>query len=322
MKTSLFFFRQTNKRTSALRGFQRTICGLLAITVSALMAQSASAVETSGSFQTTMPTSATVAGWNTGWGASNDGNGITGWDYVGSVNNSSGIYLGNGWVLTAAHVGAGNFTLSGATYNAVAGSAQQVEAGVDLTLFQIATNPGLPTLTLADSTFSLTPYSSQPVLIGYGDGGSRTNKTWGQNTVTDINQTTPVSSGGVNYISTDFRMRYGQTYGNASGYAGTGTTSLTFFYTNATNNATFLSGDSGGGDFVKVNGVWQLVGVNEAVDTSTSDSFSEQVSTYSTQIKQITVIPEPSSTALLMISGLLLGGAFLLRRSKKLRALF
>lgn len=309
MKTISDFSSKSKTQPLSFRRLRIASGALLAIAVSVFAAQPANAVQTSGSYVTTPPT---VSGWSTGWGTSNDLNGITGWDYVGRVGSASGIYLGNGWVLTAAHVGIGNFTLSGVTYNAVSGSAQQVDSPADLTLFQIASNPGLPTLTLADSSFSLTPYSSQAVLIGYGDGGSRTNKTWGQNTVTDINQTALVET----YTSTDFEMRYGTTYGTAAGYYGLGSAPYPFF-TTATNNSTLAVGDSGGGDFVKVNGVWQLVGVNEAVNTTTHDSYSVQVSTYSTQIKQITSVPEASSTALLMVSGLLFGGFILVRHSKK-----
>src|SRR3954469_18825802 len=41
---------------------------------------------------------------------------------VGQLNGSSGVYLGNGVVLTAAHVGAGTIFLQGVPYNAVSGS--------------------------------------------------------------------------------------------------------------------------------------------------------------------------------------------------------
>ncbi|HVE16099.1 MAG TPA: hypothetical protein VNB29_05150, partial [Chthoniobacterales bacterium] len=101
------------------------------------------------------------------------GTGVSGWDYVGSVNGASGVYLGdyNGsyWVLTAGHVGAGNFTLNGTTYLLVDGSAVSLTDGeggaVDLTLFRIATDPGLSTLALSDST----PMAGTSVtMIGYG----------------------------------------------------------------------------------------------------------------------------------------------------------
>jgi len=60
-------------------------------------------IEMNGAYDTTAPTSANIPNWNTGWPASN----ATGWNYVGQDNGSSAVYLGNGWVLTAAHVGAG-----------------------------------------------------------------------------------------------------------------------------------------------------------------------------------------------------------------------
>ena len=253
------------------------------------------AVVTSGTYNTTEPTDADVPNWTTGWGAG----GITGWNYVGTVNGDSGVYLGNGWVLTAAHVGAGNFTLGSTTY-ALSGSAVEVASGVDLTLFRIATSPTLPSLTL-DTTL-LYPSFSKVVMIGYG--GSH-GETWGYNTVSAINQSTPVTSGGKNYTSEDFVTDYGA---QESGF---------YPYTN---NATFIGGDSGGGDFVNVGGTWELAGINEAVSnvSGTGDSYMVQVSSYSTQINTITAksVPEPSALAMVAVSGILLGGIALLRRRR------
>jgi hypothetical protein len=87
-----------------------------------------------------------------------------GWANVGWIGSASGVYLGDitvpghgagYWVLTAAHVGAGNIVLNGTSYSPVAGSAVQLRNGdnslTDLELFQLSANPGLPTLTLAAS---------------------------------------------------------------------------------------------------------------------------------------------------------------------------
>lgn len=134
------------------------------------------AVEMNGGYDTTAPTDSDIANWNTGWGASD----VTGWDYVGDVNGDSGVYLGNGWVLTAAHVGLGNFILDNNTYLAVAGSAQSISNAsgtADLTLFQIETSPDLPSLTLSFNlpvSFSATYAGSSVVMLGYGGSVSLT----------------------------------------------------------------------------------------------------------------------------------------------------
>ena len=103
-----------------------------------------------------------MANWTSGWG----GPEITGWDYVGQVNGASGVYLGNGWVLTAAHVGAGNFTVAGLSYAFVGGSATSITNGngttADLLLFLLgldtceitARAPGLAGSGVPSSSFS------------------------------------------------------------------------------------------------------------------------------------------------------------------------
>ena len=49
-----------------------------------------------------------------------------GFDNVGSVNGLSGVYLGNGWVLTAGHVGSGPMVFGGVTYSPGPGSFQKL----------------------------------------------------------------------------------------------------------------------------------------------------------------------------------------------------
>jgi hypothetical protein len=100
-----------------------------------------------GSFNTSDPTDASIANWDTGWAQPDvepaGESYVTGWDYVGQVNGASGVYLGNGWVLTAAHVSGGDFTLDGITYGMVDGSDESVGSS-DLTLFQISSSPNRP----------------------------------------------------------------------------------------------------------------------------------------------------------------------------------
>lgn len=78
-----------------------------------------------------------------------------GWDRVGSFSGGTGVYLGNGWVLTARHVTTGStFTLNGNTYNYVTGTGQTLanpsgfglSAETDLWMGQFTPATGSPAL--------------------------------------------------------------------------------------------------------------------------------------------------------------------------------
>ena len=240
------------------------------------------AVESAGYFNTNPPTNSDRANWTTGWDASD----VTGWDYVGRVNGASGVYLGNDWVLTAGHVGAGAFALNGMTYPIVPNSATGiVKSGfnADLTLFRIASGPDLPSLEISSQgpiPFSSTQNGTSVMMIGYGGG----QESWGLNTV-GITYL-PLRLG--TYQTTDFETRYGTTT--------SGTSSIT-------NNAWLISGDSGGGDFTydSFSGKWMLAGINEAVD-SAGNSYMVQLSQYAPQIQSYMgpmPVPEIPSITLL-----------------------
>ena len=261
-----------------------------------------------------------------GWGMS----GITGWDYVGTLNGDSGTYLGNGWVLTADHVTSGNvgtqnFTLDGTVYQTISGSDHFITYNymgttetADMDIFQIAyggstglTAPALPNLPLSlndPSSFLPTSVGDLTAMIGYG---SPTNvKTWGLDTVTLTDQLVGVYA----LVTNDFITANG-TVTNGSA--------------NSTNNSGLYAGDSGGGDFIynSATGRWELAGINEAIGNSNIDynpatgmwelsdtpgsgttniqnvdfSAMEQINSYATQISEITgiAVPEPSTWMLL-----------------------
>jgi len=68
------------------------------------------------------------------------------WKNIGQIDRSTGIYLGNGYVLTAAHVGAGTFRTSDGKSYSVAGDTVQFFRNhdgslADLCLFRIAFQP-------------------------------------------------------------------------------------------------------------------------------------------------------------------------------------
>lgn len=228
------------------------------------------AVEDNGNFNNNADPGASILNWTSGWPSA----GMDGWNYVGQVNGASGTYLGNGWVVTAAHVGAGNFSLGGVTYTLVSGSTTSIDGGnVDLVLFQIASPPALPALVLGQ--VPPIPFSEQSggdsvALIGYGGGGG---ETWGLNTVTAVNFTLSV----LGRSTIDFCTSDGTT---------------TIGSQSVTNNATVVTGDSGGGDFIfnASSGKWELAGINEAMGGA---SYFVQVSAYVQQILDITGLAAP-----------------------------
>jgi hypothetical protein len=178
-----------------------------------------------------------------------------GWDHVGRVGGLNGIYLGNGWMLTANHVPTANANFNGAFYAAVPGSEVQLQnpdlSLADLKVFRIDAFPSLPLMKIrsttpaADTNVTMIAggalRGTATTWMGY-DGwfwGGTLGEHWATNKIYD--------SGFVNdtwAISTDFdKLSMGGTTHEGQG----------------------ASGDSGGGLFVKNGSVWELAGVLFAI---------------------------------------------------------
>lgn len=240
-----------------------------------------------------------------------------GWNNVGQVNGASGVYLGNGWVITAGHVGAGNFTLNGTTYAAVAGASMSVTNGsdtADLTLFRISPQPGLAPLILSTTdpkAMSTTAQGSSVVMAGFGGDGN--NRTWGTNNITFINQS--ITLDGTPYSSNDF-LTISQTFTEGR--------------TTSNNLTQVVVGDSGGGDFIfnSSSSQWELAGINEVNGTVTltingtattyTMSGMVQLSTYAAQINAI-IAPPVDSPAMPFPALVILGCLLILSASYSLR---
>lgn len=233
-------------------------------------------------YQTTEPTNSNISNWTSGWGNTS---GITGWDYVGMVGGASGVYLGNGWVLTAGHVNlaSGTYTLDGVTYTIVADSVTTTGTA-DIKLFRITSINGLPSLASLTINSSAPSVGTGVVMIGYGDGSNNTSETWGYNRV-NLNNYSVTASG---YTSTDFVSVYGSS-GNA---------------------AEAVLGDSGGAAFTfnSSTGKWQLSGIINVVYTDGSTGFVQLSSYYSFITSTIATVPEPSSLVLLGFAGAAFSG--------------
>ncbi|HTF33322.1 MAG TPA: trypsin-like serine protease [Myxococcota bacterium] len=199
--------------------------------------------------------------------ASGDGTGNTsapaddpGWANVGTrTTGLTVIYLGNGWVLTANHVGAGDVILAGQTYSAISGSEHQLvnpdSTQADLLLFQINGLPSLPFLPIAT-----TPPTTTSVATEIGAGLNRGAATswngingffWGSGTTMRWG-TAPVSQVGL-----DISLGGTVTRTFVTEFTDVGVTPFP---------AQAAEGDSGGAAFVKVNGSWMLAGVLDAID--------------------------------------------------------
>ena len=264
------------------------------------------------SFNLTPPTNGNIPNWTTGWTQPSvqptGYTSTTGWNYVGSVGGNSAVYMGNNWVLTAAHVGSGGFFLNGTTYPMVAGSAQLIGTA-DLELFQIFPAPNLPGVPVR--TTAPVANTSLVAMLGWGAGGGNRNETWGYNTVNEVGQTLPALPPPNNiYTSTGF---------------------LTFTVTtssppkNTENLYEIVTGDSGGADFIFNSSLsrWELAGINEQNGTleygdHTMGGYSGcvQLSTYATSIATIIAEPLPPTDsptmplpAIMVLAGLLVAVA-------------
>ena len=205
---------------------------------------------------------------------SGDGTGNTsapaddpGWRNVGQVNGLNGEYLGYGWVITAAHVGPGAFTVDGATHALVPGSFTVIPhsdtVAADLALFRVQPPPyQLPALDVPASTPAL---GANVALIGYGQNrgagtlwmgiggwlwGGGSVKRWGTNDVG-----AEIDGSLVN--ATDLTIG-----------ANTTRSLVADFTENAPGDESSVAvGDSGGAFFVQTAGTWKLGGISYALGT-------------------------------------------------------
>ncbi len=186
-----------------------------------------------------------------------------GFEHVGKIGGTTGVYLGEGWVLTAGHVGAGELWLDGEKYPALAGSwapLRGAEGAIppDLGVFRVTPRPSLPRLAIVRRPAAV----GEPVfLVGCGHGlGERFEwdgraafrwappnvRRWGTNRVAAAGIDLPRSGTSTRVFATLF----------SAGEPHEGQAAL---------------GDSGGAGFVRRRGAWMLAGIMISVV-----SFPEQ----------------------------------------------
>ena len=207
---------------------------------------------------------------------------------VGARGSASGVYLGNGWVLTAKHVSPGDITFNGITYHYEAGSAQYIEnpAGydkldstyTDLTLFHLTEEPDLPSLKIAN-----TPPSTGTELFLAGNGVKRQDEltyweadcsTWTWTESEKATQywgyktdSTHELSWGKNQVIASYRGPTSSTH-----YLSLGDTDMVAIKTCFDNLQTYegqaVNGDSGGGAFYwdEAEESWVLAGIISCIE--------------------------------------------------------
>jgi hypothetical protein len=183
----------------------------------------------------------------------------TGFEHVAARGPTSAVYLGEGWVITAGHVGAGEIQLDGASYPAVAGSWTQLRGGggpplPDLGVFRVAPHPRLPRLALVSR--ALAP-GEKLLLVGCGhargerlEWEGRTGWRWSGPNVRrwGLNR---IAGTGFDAFDTGMATR----------------SFATLFSADEPWEAQAAGGDSGGAVFVRRGGAWELAGIMIAVGT-------------------------------------------------------
>jgi hypothetical protein len=199
--------------------------------------------------------------------ASGDGTGNTtapprdpGWANVGLRGSVTAVYLGNGWVLTANHVGVGSVSFQGVTYEAIPESKVRFDTAPgqvsELIVFRVRGEPALPALELAASP----PEPGTPVIL-IGNGRSRGTPTlwngirgwnrgagaslrWGTNRVEEGRLDVAIHGTRTRAFSTEFAPDRATLH-----------------------EAQAAVGDSGGAAFVERGDSWELAGLVFAVDS-------------------------------------------------------
>jgi len=252
---------------------------------------------------------------------SGDGTGNTsappddpGFAYVGTRGGLTVVYLGDGWVLTANHVGVGTVEIEGVPYEPVPGSdvrLQNDDASLaDLLLYAVyPPPPDLPLLPVRAAPL----LGGEPVvMIGHGrDRGPATS--WDPN-----GPPPPGPIGGYQWASTR-SMRWGT---NAvDGFPETPISNTVSFYTTfdegqAGDEAQAATGDSGGAVFVYDGVEWQLAGIQFAIGVFSNQpaqtalygnlTYAADLSYYYDQIADTVALPEPAGGPALLSGALLL----------------
>jgi len=238
---------------------------------------------------------------------------------------ASGTYLGEGWVLTAAHVASSSttftFTVNGTSYTSSAvyvydGWSGNASAGGDIALIQLSDSNVASDGVLLYSGTTSSLVGQVVYLSGYGKTGTGTTGATGSGGVLHAGVNLIEITGGTRpfFSSLDdsiLLFDFDNPSSSNDGYPWSADSALAYEYMVA-------SGDSGGGAFVIIDGVTYLVGVNSfilAYDGTADGSYGDiggltSVADYTGWIQSVTgvdftvSVPEPATAVLLSFGGL------------------
>jgi len=248
----------------------------------------------------TTATTFAIVDANSTTNTSDPGGGVP-WANVGSVNDGSGTYIGNGWVLTAAHVGAGPIAFDSGTFQPdgrVIRLKNPDTSLADMLLYHLVLTPGLPDSVISSSTPAV---ASLVDLVGYGrirgsaeqsyssDDGPKVGFNWSDN---------GIKSYGTNQIQSGVETLTVFGAGSFRGFILDFTPTPTLFtppppFVNTVREAQVATGDSGGAVFYKNGATWELAGMIEALASFVyplpasvygDESWVMDLPTYKTQI--------------------------------------
>jgi hypothetical protein len=209
-----------------------------------------------------------------------------GWQNVTGRGEGTAVYLGDRWMITASHVGAGSVDLNGKTFSVRPGSVQRLNnpiglglsAQTDLVMFQLTEDPGLAGLNIITDS---PPFDSRVIMMGRGANRATAMTGWQVDPITssffrwsEVPQPFATALGyrltadrsirwGTNTIGFDFEVDNDNDV-VVSGTNGSGDVlalTTTFNFGELMDEAQAVEGDSGGGVFTQTISGWELVGV-------------------------------------------------------------
>ncbi len=231
------------------------------------------------------------------------------WKYVARLdaNNASGVYLGNGFLLTANHVNVPVTALiNGGTYLIDASYAPLQIDGADIKLLRILGDPQLASLSLIEA--GSTGLNKASTIIGWGVGKGSAVPDRGWNWGDDNSRT---ERWGLNTTLSNYFISDGQSY-----------LQTTFDRVQGNEEAAVAVGDSGSALFQKFGSKWELVGITSSVQTAGQSlydrdsllpfdqpdhNFFVPIALHRSSLLAATsspAIPEPSSNLLLLLGTL------------------
>lgn len=274
---------------------------------------------------------------------------------VGLVNGATAVYLQNGWVLTAAHVGSGSvffpalnlqFSFDGLQQRLTNPDGSQT----DLLLFHLSGTPALQSATIGTTSGAALAATQRSVVMnGYGQTRDVSLSYFDVSTNPWTVSGTPTTEAGY-FFSGPNALRYGSNqvvdYVPLLDYGSGKTDSFITDFNPAQNPAALAqgsSGDSGGPVFSQnpLTNEFELIGIMLAIGRTNSDLTPGQpantavyntttyggndsitaiadLSSYRVQINTFTAVPEPGTIALVLLGSL---GLVVLRRSRVQRVI-